>query len=130
MICYFFSVCQYHRFAKSSLSRAAIKWIESYLADPNNQHAKQQKVIKKRQSSVLKRLQSNVSGSAITPWRRMSSFFGDEKETNNDSDIVSEESQNGAKKDNKERVLWPNYLLAFSAGLSIGVLVATRATSK
>ena len=60
----------------------------------------------------------------------MSSFFGDEKETNYDKDIVPEEAQDGAKKDDKERVLWSNYLLAFSAGLSIGVLIATRSTSK
>eukprot|EP00580_Thalassiosira_gravida_P010455 CAMPEP_0201629722 /NCGR_PEP_ID=MMETSP0493-20130528/4295_1 /ASSEMBLY_ACC=CAM_ASM_000838 /TAXON_ID=420259 /ORGANISM="Thalassiosira gravida, Strain GMp14c1" /LENGTH=269 /DNA_ID=CAMNT_0048100763 /DNA_START=111 /DNA_END=917 /DNA_ORIENTATION=- len=57
-------------------SEAAVDWIEKYLADPNN-NTKQQNVIKRR-SSILKRLQSNVSGSTLSIWGRMTSFFGDD----------------------------------------------------
>ena len=38
---------------------SSIKWVEAYLADPNNKHEKQQKMIKRR-SSMLKRMQSNI----------------------------------------------------------------------
>jgi hypothetical protein len=54
------------------ICRAAVNWIESYLADPKNESAKHPK-IKKRSATMLNRLQSNVSGNT---WISMSSFFG------------------------------------------------------
>jgi hypothetical protein len=49
-----------------------VDWIESYLADPKNERAKHPQ-LKKQSATILKRLQSNVSGNA---WISMSSFFG------------------------------------------------------
>lgn len=98
---------------------AAVKWIEAYLSNPNNK--KQGKLIKRR-SSILKRLQSNVSGSSLTIWGRMSmtSFFGDEEAEQNDD--------TSAKLVHNDRV-WHNYLATFSAGLSLGLFIASRMSS-
>ena len=101
-------------------NRLAVEWVEAYLADPNNKHEKQQKLIKRR-SSMLKRMQSNISGSSMTAWGRMQSFFGDNiSQRENIAEIESQKDVNipgiGT---------WHN-LLVFSAGLSLGLLVASR----
>ena len=101
-------------------NRLAVEWVEAYLADPNNKHEKQQKLIKRR-SSMLKRMQSNISGSSMTAWGRMQSFFGDNiSQRENIAEIESQED------DNIPGIgTWHN-LLVFSAGLSLGLLVASR----
>ena len=103
-------------------NRLAVEWVEAYLADPNNKHEKQQKLIKRR-SSMLKRMQSNISGSSMTAWGRMQSFFGDNNAILQRENIAEIESQ---KDDNIPGIgTWHN-LLVFSAGLSLGLLVAYR----
>lgn len=94
---------------------AAVKWIEAYLANPDN-NAKQQKVIKRR-PSMLKRLQSNVSGSSLLIWGRMTSFL--------EAEAVEDDAS--AKWYDNVRV-WHN-LAVFSAGLSLGLLAASRMSS-
>ena len=90
---------------------AAINWVEKYCADPNNQHENQQKVIKRR-TSMLKRLQSNVG--------RMQSFFGDDL-MGDDTETESQLDESGGIK-----YSWYYHLLVFSAGLSVGLLVASK----
>ena len=103
-------------------NRLAVEWVEAYLADPNNKHERQQKLIKRR-SSMLKRMQSNISGSSMTAWGRMQSFFGDNNTILQRENIAEIESQ---KDDNIPGIgTWHN-LLVFSAGLSLGLLVASR----
>lgn len=103
-------------------NRLAVEWVEAYLADPNNKHERQQKLIKRR-SSMLKRMQSNISGSSMTAWGRMQSFFGDNNAILQRENIAEIESQ---KDDNIPGIgTWHN-LLVFSAGLSLGLLVASR----
>ena len=103
-------------------NRLAVEWVEAYLADPNNKHERQQKLIKRR-SSMLKRMQSNISGSSMTAWGRMQSFFGDNNAILQRENIAEIESQ---KDDNIPGIgTWHN-LLVFSAGLSLGLLVAYR----
>ena len=90
----------------------AIDWVEKYCADPKNQHEKQQKVIKRRRTSMLKRLQSNVG--------RMQSFFGD--------DLMDDDTENDLQLDESGgiRSSWYCHLLVFSAGLSLGLLIASK----
>ena len=108
--------------ANVGTNRLAVEWVEAYLADPNNKHEKQQKLIKRR-SSMLKRMQSNISGSSMTAWGRMQSFFGDNNMILQRKNIAEIESQND---ENKPGIgTWHN-LLVFSAGLSLGLLVASR----
>ena len=90
---------------------AAINWVEKYCANPNNLHEKQQKVIKRR-TSMLKRLQSNVG--------RMQSFFGDDL-MGDDTETESQLDESGGI-----RSSWHYHLLVFSAGLSLGLLVASK----
>jgi len=94
------------------IPEAAINWVEKYCADPKNQHDKQQKVIKRR-SSMLKRLQSNVG--------RMQSFFGDDLMDDNDTETESQLDESGGI-----RSSWYYHLLIFSAGLSLGLLIASK----
>jgi len=68
--------CIYFLIGNNIQYRAAVDWIECFLADPKNERVKHPQ-LKKRSATMLKRLQSNVSGNT---WIRMSSFFGgDEK---------------------------------------------------
>ena len=96
-----------------------MEWVESYIADPINKHEKQKRVIRRR-TSMLKRLQSNISGSSMTVWGRMQSFFGDDTQSNSDcckTELCSSQSFSvGA---------WHS-LVIFSAGLSLGLLISTR----
>ena len=107
------------------INRAAVLWIESYLADPKNK-TKQQKVIKRR-SSMLTRMQSNLSGSSLSTWRRMTSFFGDDITQQN-----TKSSLGASADDNVDRgtmSIWQN-LAVFSAGLSLGLVIASRVSLK
>ena len=90
---------------------AAVYWVENYCADPNNEHKKQQKVIKRR-TSMLKRLQSNVG--------RMQSFFGD--------DLMDDDTETESQLDDSGgiRSSWYYHLFVFSAGLSLGLLIASK----
>ena len=99
-----------------------MKWIESYLADPANKA--QKKVIKKRSSTMLDRLQSNISGSSLSVWGRMASFFGDETLVQGDDDNTDEATTN------REGIRsWQN-LAVFSAGLTLGLLIASSSGMK
>lgn len=98
---------------------AALQWIEAYLADPKKK-AMQQKVIKRR-SSMLNRMESNLSGSSLTAWRRMASFLGDENSTSH-----SEPRDNSMNAGNF--TTWHN-LAVFSAGLSLGLVIASSRIS-
>lgn len=102
---------------------AAVKWIEDYLADPRNKE-KQQKTIKTR-TSVLKRLQSNVSGSAFAGFQRMVSFFGDEGLQRDGDDVFESTAETVSTVS-----LWRNNAVVFTAGLSLGFLLANRMRSK
>lgn len=113
-----------------------MEWVEAYLADPaNKKNANQQNLIKRR-SSVLKRSQSNLSGSSLTVWGRMSSFFGDDEMVQNNSNAAegSMMSSNTNAVDSGEQGgdvrVWHNYLAVFSAGLSLGLLIASRTNMK
>lgn len=89
-----------------NVHRAAVDWIESYLADAKNVCAKHPQ-IKKRSAKMLNRLQSNVSGNA---WISMSSFFG------------GDESAERSIRDKP----WRNFVLC-SLGLSgLGFLIISR----
>jgi hypothetical protein len=91
-------------------SEAAVRWVENFLADPEN--IKKRREVKRR-SSMLKRMESNLSGNAVSAWGRMTSFFGDANVTNS--------------KEKDSSMLIFNNILVFAAGLSVGLLlVATR----
>ena len=96
-----------------------MEWVEKYIADPNNKHEKQKRVIKRR-TSMLKRLQSNISGSSMTAWGRMQSFFGDDMQSTSDSTAESYFSQSFSV-----GAAWHS-LAIFSAGLSLGLLISSR----
>ena len=96
---------------------AAVKWIEAHFTD--SKKLNQQKTIKKR-PSILKRLESNLSGSTFSTWGRMTSFFGDKVEQN--AGLESDDAKGPA-------IVWNNMVI-FMAGLSLGLLVATRMGSK
>jgi hypothetical protein len=92
-----------------------VEWIESYLAQPKSEGA----AVERQKSSKrdkLKRMQSNVSGSTLAVWRHMESFFGD-----------NAKSEWGAMDDGVgyRKIPWRSLLL-FTAGLSTGVVVASR----
>lgn len=93
------------------------------MADPKNKDTKQKKVIRTR-STMLNRLQSNLSGSSLTAWGRMASFFGDD---------TAQSDNNGPSASNKNdksgsTPLWHN-LLVFSAGVSVGLIIASSKMS-
>lgn len=93
-------------------AEAAVLWIEAHLEEFKN--LTQQKQPIKKRSSILRKMDSNVSGSTFSVWGRMSSFFGDGQKA------TSEE-----KKFDK-MIIFSN-ILVFTAGLSLGLL-ATRRT--
>jgi hypothetical protein len=93
-----------------STSEAAVMWVEQFLADPDN--IKKGKEVKKR-SSMLKRAESNISGASA--WGRMTSFFGD----------ANMEEQGRNSNTSYYKALYNN-MLVFVAGVSIGILVATK----
>ena len=98
--------------------RAAVKWVEEFLASPNNDATNTTQKVIKRRPSMLKKLQSNLSGSSMTV--RMSSFFGDETIVNKaPSKSYDSGVDGGAVK------IWHN-LAVFSAGLSLGLVIASR----
>ena len=92
-----------------STSETAVRWVEKFLADPEN--VKKKREVKKR-SSMLKRAESNLSGNAVSAWSRMASFFGD-------ADV----GQLGSA---PERKSFYNNMLVFAAGLSVGLLIAQK----
>ncbi|KAL3807807.1 hypothetical protein ACHAXA_004674 [Cyclostephanos tholiformis] len=97
---------------------AAVEWIESYLAEPKSKGG----AVERQKSSKrdkLNRMQSNVSGSTLAVWRHMESFFGDDTK-----------SAWGAEDDGEKwrKIPWRSVLL-FTAGLSTGVVVASRMSS-
>ena len=105
--------------------RAAVEWIESYLADPTNKPAATQE--RQQESSnrdKLKRMQSNLSGSTLTIWRRMGSFFGDDDDAEEDP----RRGGGGGGGGGGGCVPW-RYLTVFTAGMSMGVIVASRMSS-
>jgi hypothetical protein len=93
-----------------STSEAAVLWVEQFLADPDN--VKKGKEVKRR-SYTLKRAESNISGNA-SAWGRMASFFGD-------TNVEKQECINTSH----SKALYNN-ILVFVAGLSVGILVATK----
>ena len=99
-----------------TLHRAAVEWFESFLADPKNKPAAERPEPSNR--NKLKRMQSNLSGSTLTIWRRMGSFFGD--------DDAEDPRQGAGYGGGCER--W-RCLAVFTAGLSMGVLVTSRMSS-
>lgn len=92
---------------------AAVRWVEDFLADTKN--LKEIKAVKRR-SSVLKRMESNLSGDALSVWGRMASFFGEDAANTKDSTFPSRSVLNG--------------IIVFTAGFSLGLLVAMRTSSK
>ncbi|KAL7517230.1 hypothetical protein ACHAWX_002165 [Stephanocyclus meneghinianus] len=92
---------------------AAVRWIEIFLADPKN--VKKKREVKKR-SSMLKRMESDLSGNALSVWGRMTSFFGD-------ANVRESASTN---------TLGPrlHIIAVFAAGLSCGVLIGRRTGHK
>ena len=101
-----------------------MKWIETYLADPAN--IAQKKVIKKRSSTMLNRLQSNISGSSLSLWGRMTSFFGDEMTLVQENDDNKDEAT--TNRDGIRSLL--QNLVVFSAGLTLGLLIASSSGMK
>jgi len=97
-----------------------VEWIESYLADPKNKPAAEERQELSNRDK-LKRMQSNLSGSTLTIWRRMGSFFGDDDDAEDDPRLGAADYGGGC-------VSW-RYLTVFTAGLSMGVIVASRMSS-
>ena len=95
-----------------------MKWVEEFLASPNNDATNTTQKVIKRRPSMLKRLQSNLSGSSMTV--RVSSFFGDETIVNK---APSKSYDSGV--DGGAVMIWHN-LAVFSAGLSLGLVIASR----
>ena len=85
-------------------AEAAVKWIEEYNA--KSAATTQQKKVIRRRSSMLKRMQSNLSGT-ISAWGRMSSFFND----------------NGEKVSNERDGRLTNAIM-FAAGITVGTMMA------
>lgn len=102
---------------------AAVKWIEEYVADPNNDHTKQKKLMK-RNPSMLMKMQSNISGSTLGFGGRMSSFFGDQ--TASQSSKSASSSESGENILDTRRATKMYTLAVFSAGLSLGLLISSR----
>ena len=90
-------------------AEAAVEWVEKFLADPNN--VKKAREVKKR-SSMLKRMESNFSGASA--WGRMASFFGDATDERSSESIVP------------GSVSLFGGIVLFAAGLSVGLMVATK----
>jgi len=87
-------------------AESAVLWIEQFLANPEN--VKMKVKIKKR-SSMLKRMESNVSGNALSALGRLSSFLSD-----------SRAEQNGNK--NISCAIFNS--IVFATGVSLGLLLA------
>jgi hypothetical protein len=98
--------------------RAAVEWIESYLYQPESKSAAMDRQTSSKRDK-LKRMQSNVSGSTLAIWRHMESFFGD------DAKSVRNAVDDGVA---YGKIPWRS-LLFFTAGLSTGVVVASRISS-
>ena len=110
---------------QKQIERAAVKWVETYLADPAN--IAQKKVIKKRSSTMLiNRLQSNISGSSLSVWGRMTSFLGDEMTLVQENDDNKDEAT--TNRDGIRSLL--QNLVVFSAGLTLGLLIASSSGMK
>ena len=98
-------------------AEAAVKWIETYHATMQQQE--QKKVIRRRRS-MLKRMQSNLSGNTMNVWGRMSSFFGDDASDDDKED-------DDAAVDRKRRTSATLTGVAmFATGVSVGLLIATK----
>ncbi len=99
-------------------AEAAVKWIETYHTMSESTKQQQKKVIRKR-TSMLKRMQSNLSGSSLTVWGRMTSFFGDNALNDDDDEKASEE-----KKSRRATAL--SGVAMFVAGVTVGLLAGSR----
>ncbi|KAL7529317.1 hypothetical protein ACHAWF_002932, partial [Thalassiosira exigua] len=112
----------------------AVRWIEDHLA------ARTEKVERgaiARRTSMLKRMQSNVSGASLAAWRRFESFFGDDEndgafdrkgdDANDDREASRPAEPSLAR--GTERGIRRDAAL-FAAGTALGLLVAsgTRST--
>lgn len=94
---------------------AAVKWIETYHAKAES--TKEQKKVIRKRTSMLKRMQSNLSGSSLSPWRRMTSFFGEDIFGGDDDDEVSADGRKYGQS---------TAVLIFAAGVTVGMLTAFR----
>ncbi len=101
-------------------AEAAVKWIESYHASEAMKPEQEQKKVIQRKTSMLKRMQSNLSGSTMTVWGRMTSFFGD--------DICDDdhEKQNASGGRQYRRSASLSSITMFAAGVSVGLLAASK----
>eukprot|EP00984_Skeletonema_dohrnii_P022290 scaffold11427_cov100-Skeletonema_dohrnii-CCMP3373.AAC.3 len=101
-------------------AEAAVKWIETYHAlEATKQQPEQKKVIRRR-TSMLKRMQSNLSGSTMTVWGRMSSFFGDDVcDDDKEGEAASVETKS-------RRSATLSGITMFAAGVSVGLLAASK----
>lgn len=96
-------------------AEAAVKWIEAYLATEATKPEQDQKKVIQRRTSMLKRMQSNLSGSTMTVWGRMTSFFGD--------DISDDDDGKGTR---YRRSASLSSFIMFVAGVSVGLLAASK----
>lgn len=94
---------------------AAVRWIEAYHAKAVS--TKEQKKVIRKRTSMLKRMQSNLSGSSLSPWRRMTSFFGE--------DIFGVDDDNEVSADGR-KYGQSTAVLIFAAGVTVGMLTAFR----
>lgn len=94
-------------------AEAAVKWIEAYHATGAMKPKQEEKRVIQRRTSMLKRMQSNLSGSTMTVWGRMTSFFGD--------DI----SDDGYKRKYRRSASFSSITI-FAAGVSVGLLAASK----
>ena len=104
-------------------AEAAVKWIESYHARAESTTQQQQKKVIRKRTSMLKRMQSNLSGSSLTPWGRMTSFFGEDIFGDNGDELSAEERKS-------KRTVAALNIAIFAAGVSVGLLTASRVGSK
>ena len=98
-------------------AEAAVKWIETYHATMQQQE--QKKVIRRRRS-MLKRMQSNLSGNTMSVFGRMSSFFGDDAGDDNKEDDDAAVDRKGITSTTITGVAM------FATGVSVGLLIATK----
>eukprot|EP00574_Skeletonema_japonicum_P013840 CAMPEP_0201716418 /NCGR_PEP_ID=MMETSP0593-20130828/2387_1 /ASSEMBLY_ACC=CAM_ASM_000672 /TAXON_ID=267983 /ORGANISM="Skeletonema japonicum, Strain CCMP2506" /LENGTH=312 /DNA_ID=CAMNT_0048206209 /DNA_START=37 /DNA_END=975 /DNA_ORIENTATION=- len=99
-------------------AEAAVKWIESYHASVAMKPEQEQKKVIERKTSMLKRMQSNLSGSTMTVWGRMTSFFGD--------DICDDDDKGASGGRQYRRSASLSSITLFAAGVSVGFLAASK----
>ena len=107
-------------------AEAAVKWIETYhaamMSEESTKQQQQQKSVIRKRTSMLKRMQSNLSGSSLTVWGRMTSFFGDDVFDDDDDDEKAEASEE--RKSRRATALTGAAI--FAAGVTVGMLAASR----